>query len=326
MGQGQLELAGRELGVPEHSRHVPRARGESPRLLPPVAVLLHRRAASRRVGNDPVEVVTERRHEPPRAGAEVIGLPRVELEGAAAPLGARDDDLPTREREQARRVAVDARVEAALHAAGQEPGAAAPSPVRRDQLGERLGAWHVAEQALHRPEPREGPQRARRPHQALEPRPLIEAQEPERRAYAPGLGEHRIDEALQEAPPGWRTVAPELGACRLEERAEADAGGTRALARSAAETEVEVTGEGLGQLDASLGGGPHQIDPAARRVHLLAQYPVRRTLWQADELAARPDLSRSEEHTSELQSLAYLVCRLLLEKKKISYNLYTSDP
>src|SRR5687767_15736751 len=29
---------------------------------------------------------------------------------------------------------------------------------------------------------------------------------------------------------------------------------------------------------------------------------------------------RSEEHTSELQSLAYLVCRLLLEKKKIHLN------
>src|SRR3989441_4865433 len=28
------------------------------------------------------------------------------------------------------------------------------------------------------------------------------------------------------------------------------------------------------------------------------------------------DVARSEEHTSELQSLAYLVCRLLLEKKK----------
>src|SRR2546425_9709015 len=28
------------------------------------------------------------------------------------------------------------------------------------------------------------------------------------------------------------------------------------------------------------------------------------------------DDDRSEEHTSELQSLAYLVCRLLLEKKK----------
>src|SRR2546425_2711659 len=30
--------------------------------------------------------------------------------------------------------------------------------------------------------------------------------------------------------------------------------------------------------------------------------------------------ARSEEHTSELQSLAYLVCRLLLEKKKKKKN------
>src|SRR3989441_4091845 len=29
---------------------------------------------------------------------------------------------------------------------------------------------------------------------------------------------------------------------------------------------------------------------------------------------------RSEEHTSELQSLAYLVCRLLLEKKKMDFH------
>src|SRR2546425_4473512 len=42
-----------------------------------------------------------------------------------------------------------------------------------------------------------------------------------------------------------------------------------------------------------------------------------------DDLIARADarrdereVQRSEEHTSELQSLAYLVCRLLLEKKK----------
>src|SRR5205823_12627240 len=34
--------------------------------------------------------------------------------------------------------------------------------------------------------------------------------------------------------------------------------------------------------------------------------------------AQRPE--RSEEHTSELQSLAYLVCRLLLEKKKKESN------
>src|SRR2546425_1615549 len=31
---------------------------------------------------------------------------------------------------------------------------------------------------------------------------------------------------------------------------------------------------------------------------------------------ASREVLRSEEHTSELQSLAYLVCRLLLEKKK----------
>src|SRR3712207_7559007 len=36
------------------------------------------------------------------------------------------------------------------------------------------------------------------------------------------------------------------------------------------------------------------------------------------------DLGRSEEHTSELQSRQYLVCRLLLEKKKkINIRLFT---
>src|SRR2546423_7900716 len=33
-------------------------------------------------------------------------------------------------------------------------------------------------------------------------------------------------------------------------------------------------------------------------------------------------VARSEEHTSELQSLAYLVCRLLLEKKKKTSIIY----
>src|SRR2546425_8042720 len=37
-------------------------------------------------------------------------------------------------------------------------------------------------------------------------------------------------------------------------------------------------------------------------------------------------VERSEEHTSELQSLAYLVCRLLLEKKKTNKTiLYNQD-
>src|ERR1039458_10458445 len=33
---------------------------------------------------------------------------------------------------------------------------------------------------------------------------------------------------------------------------------------------------------------------------------------------------RSEEHTSELQSLRHLVCRLLLEKKKTLYRSYST--
>src|SRR2546425_9243636 len=47
--------------------------------------------------------------------------------------------------------------------------------------------------------------------------------------------------------------------------------------------------------------------------------PGAQSRWSAGK-----DLSwRSEEHTSELQSLAYLVCRLLLEKKK--KNNYEQD-
>src|SRR5229473_2800312 len=45
--------------------------------------------------------------------------------------------------------------------------------------------------------------------------------------------------------------------------------------------------------------------------------PARARISELPESGAwLPKASRSEEHTSELQSLAYLVCRLLLEKKK----------
>src|SRR2546425_2715945 len=50
--------------------------------------------------------------------------------------------------------------------------------------------------------------------------------------------------------------------------------------------------------------------PRPRRASV-ARNEIVRFLPSAENKAAR-----SEEHTSELQSLAYLVCRLLLEKKK----------
>src|SRR2546427_8474480 len=42
-------------------------------------------------------------------------------------------------------------------------------------------------------------------------------------------------------------------------------------------------------------------------------------------LSLLPEMRRSEEHTSELQSQSNLVCRLLLEKKKKTEENITSD-
>src|SRR3989441_4707668 len=46
----------------------------------------------------------------------------------------------------------------------------------------------------------------------------------------------------------------------------------------------------------------------------LVLMPIPQTQIDANALITQ---NRSEEHTSELQSLAYLVCRLLLEKKNL---------
>src|SRR3712207_7127928 len=45
------------------------------------------------------------------------------------------------------------------------------------------------------------------------------------------------------------------------------------------------------------------------------------SLYDSNAGSSRMPFSRSEEHTSELQSRQYLVCRLLLEKKKHTYEL-----
>src|SRR3712207_8798536 len=64
---------------------------------------------------------------------------------------------------------------------------------------------------------------------------------------------------------------------------------------------------------------PRRLDRLARRSPLKPRPPtarraVRRAQGGRGLRPARP--GRSEEHTSELQSRQYLVCRLLLEKKK----------
>src|SRR5438045_9520966 len=60
--------------------------------------------------------------------------------------------------------------------------------------------------------------------------------------------------------------------------------------------------------------GMERIEQAASKRHACDTRPARSDVGN-DRQQAGP---RSEEHTSELQSLRHLVCRLLLEKKKNS--------
>src|SRR3712207_8290003 len=77
--------------------------------------------------------------------------------------------------------------------------------------------------------------------------------------------------------------------------------------------------------------GVHERARPAVELRLTGAAPRRR---QHDDLVAgrlltragrKPLGERSEEHTSELQSRQYLVCRLLLEKKKINLTIQKHD-
>src|SRR3712207_7228169 len=81
-----------------------------------------------------------------------------------------------------------------------------------------------------------------------------------------------------------------------------------------------------------------EAKPGARRKQRFAPTGDRQTFAprrmplggvQALALAGEDKEGRSEEHTSELQSRQYLVCRLLLEKKKLKLSycslIYRAD-
>src|SRR3712207_8066546 len=58
------------------------------------------------------------------------------------------------------------------------------------------------------------------------------------------------------------------------------------------------------------------VRPAVARLNQAGTPPATKHLPPARSRPAPSSRARSEEHTSELQSRQYLVCRLLLEKKK----------
>src|SRR3712207_8937309 len=73
---------------------------------------------------------------------------------------------------------------------------------------------------------------------------------------------------------------------------------------------------------------PRGVQVARSRIHVLVMHVLVKLEDRSSKdvaLAVRDpvDRTRSEEHTSELQSRQYLVCRLLLEKKKSSPPLYS---
>src|SRR2546425_6043077 len=81
-----------------------------------------------------------------------------------------------------------------------------------------------------------------------------------------------------------------------------------------------MSSAGLGPMTTLVGGSPS--GQAANHVNTETRFTLvlggggMKGVAHVGVLQALTERGRSEEHTSELQSLAYLVCRLLLEKKK----------
>src|SRR3712207_8745655 len=80
--------------------------------------------------------------------------------------------------------------------------------------------------------------------------------------------------------------------------------------------------------DLSAASRTRRLSCISRRARLASAASVGRALSRPRPLWNLPVGLRSEEHTSELQSRQYLVCRLLLEKKKniadsiLTYTIY----
>src|SRR3989441_2002083 len=115
----------------------------------------------------------------------------------------------------------------------------------------------------------------------------------------------------------WAQKNPPL---RLTSRTKSRVGHDLGDQRLGGERDVGA-GAGQGDRDASpdpLRGTGDEGDLALEPCHASspAMMPVRNTPSKVPAPPIETTGARSEEHTSELQSLAYLVCRLLLEKKK----------
>ena len=210
----------------------------------------------------------------------------MQVERPAAFLRPRHHHVVARRGEEPRGVRVDVGIEEALRAAEQQAGAAAAGPARRDQLRQRRArraaprgsSASIARSFLN------GAEQAEPAHHRLQARPLVQAERVEHGAEPAGMRKGPEDEAQGGAVArgSGDPAALELTPGGLEELAERHAGGTGRLAGATAEAEIQVARHGGREPDPVLGRRAHEIDPAARRVHLLAEDAVGRALRQAD--------------------------------------------
>src|SRR3712207_8905902 len=68
-------------------------------------------------------------------------------------------------------------------------------------------------------------------------------------------------------------------------------------------------------------GDDRAVDQGVLEIRLI-RHPLEEAVEDPGPHPAAEPLERSEEHTAELQSRQYLVCRLLLEKKKTPIDTY----
>jgi hypothetical protein len=188
----------------------------------------------------------------------------VDVQRAAAALRPRDVDVVPVGREHPRGRGVDVPEDDALDAAGEQrhrgarPRSVLRRPLRRGPRRRDL---------LQRPE---RPWRRQLPQQ-------------ERRAQASPVREDLEDQAAKEAiqrPAGVALL--DLRARRLDQPVVLHAGRARSHAGHAAEAAVEVLDDRVRELDRAVDEPAHQVDPAARRVHLLVPERIRRARRQAE--------------------------------------------
>ena len=271
--------SGQHLGDVADAAGQPRGR----RVGQPVAVVAHRRAAPGRVGDDAVDVRRQRRRQRPRRAP---GTPRRGRRAARArrssPARA-DHDVPAGQRQQPHRVAVDVgkRWRCTQPVSTRDaPASLARAPAGTRARG-RLG--HVGQQT--RPSrPAAGSARGRRCARtsALKAPALIAPGQAQQRAQ-PRRDAGRPRTSSASASGVARRPVPPMSARAVSssEPKRTPAGHAVSHARQPRQRSRWLR-ELLGDRQAAFGHRAHQVETAARRVHLLAEHAVGRALRQAD--------------------------------------------